>query len=479
MRSLKMGAPKHYDVATSCTGQVDQIMLAHMQSAGERRKRQHAARFVQRAQAVHGKKYDYSKTTYTDARSKLKIICRKHGPFSQVANSHLRGIGCPICGAEQRGRSKTARAAAEFIGNAKKIHGDKYDYSLVKYEKASKKVRLVCKKHGPWLQTPNNHLRGNGCPACAVVTRRNIFLHTKRDFIKRARAAHGNKYSYPGSYTDSNTRIRIRCPIHGEFEQVAATHLSGRGCRKCGTLKIAAFHSSNHAEFLRKARQKHGNRYRYPETYERATKHINVECRKHGIFAVTPNNHLRGNGCPRCQAETAAERNRSSHEDFLRKARAVHGSRFKYPDRYSAAIEPLKIICPDHGPFSQTPNKHLAGQGCPRCMESLGERKVTRLLEKRRIRFKTQHKFPDCIDKRPLRFDFWLPDHNTLIEYDGPQHFGPLPHYGGDKHFTATCRRDKIKTAYARTAGIRLIRIKYDVRDIEAVLVQKLALERS
>jgi hypothetical protein len=451
-------------------------MVREMQAAAQRKRHQHAERFVQSARAAHGEKYDYGKTVYSGARSKLTITCRKHGPFRQAANSHLRGVGCPTCGCEQRGRSKTAKAAAEFISKAKKIHGDRYDYSRVKYQKASKKVQLACKLHGPWLQTPNNHLRGNGCPTCAVETRRNIFLHSKADFLKRARAVHGRKYTYPGSYKDSKTPIRIHCPIHGAFDQVAATHLSGRGCRKCGTQKIARSKASNHEEFLRKARQKHGRRYRYPQRYDRATKHLEVECRKHGLFPVTPNNHLRGNGCPRCQGEQAAERNRSSHEDFLRKARAVHGAKFKYPDRYSAAIKPLKIICPDHGAFSQTPNKHLAGQGCPRCMESLGERKVTRLLEKRRIRFKTQHKFADCVDKRPLRFDFWLPDHNTLIEYDGPQHFAPLPHYGGDGHFSATRRRDKIKTAYARSAGLRLIRIKYNVRDIEALIVEKLAL---
>jgi very-short-patch-repair endonuclease len=109
-------------------------------------------------------------------------------------------------------------------------------------------------------------------------------------------------------------------------------------------------------------------------------------------------------------------------------------------------------------------------------MESFGERVVSRILERRRVRFVTQHKFADCIDKRPLRFDFWLPQKNALIEYDGPQHFEARDYYGGREHFTATQRRDRIKTAYARKKKIRLIRVKYSVRDVEAFLVKKLGL---
>jgi hypothetical protein len=109
-------------------------------------------------------------------------------------------------------------------------------------------------------------------------------------------------------------------------------------------------------------------------------------------------------------------------------------------------------------------------------MESLGERLISRILERHHLSFATQHKFPDCVDKRPLRFDFWLPRLATLIEYDGPQHYEARGYYGGDAHFEATKRRDNIKTAYARKKKIRLIRVRYSVRNVEAFLVKKLGL---
>lgn len=437
----------------------------------------HKATFVSRARRVHGDAYDYSKTVYKDARSKLTIVCAKHGSFQQVASSHLRGIGCPVCGRLKAGASVRATAKKDFLAKARRAHGRKYRYDKTMYVRASGMIVVTCPKHGDFRQTANNHLSGNGCSKCKTDKLRDAFADTKAEFVRKARSKHGRKFSYSGAYVNDRTPISIRCRKHGVFRQRPADHLKGAtGCPQCGLLKIAEFHSSNHEEFLRKARVKHGNRYRYPEAYRRAATHMNVECRKHGAFPVTPNNHLRGHGCPRCQAEQAAERNRSTHEEFVGKARRVHGGKFHYPERYSAAIQPITIICPTHGKFTQTPNSHLQGRGCPRCMESLGERLVARFLESRGIRHAAQHKFADCIDKRPLRFDFWLPELMTLIEYDGPQHFQATDYYGGTAHFEATKRRDRIKTSYARKKKIRLIRVRYSVRDVEAFLMKQLQL---
>jgi len=109
-------------------------------------------------------------------------------------------------------------------------------------------------------------------------------------------------------------------------------------------------------------------------------------------------------------------------------------------------------------------------------MESLGERRISRLLEALLINFESQKKFPDCVDKRPLIFDFWLPELNVLIEFDGPQHFEPKHYFGGRASFDATVRRDKIKSLYALEKGIRLIRVKYTEKEIEAFLSLELGI---
>ena len=116
--------------------------------------------FIKRSNHIHKNKYDYSKTKYINTDTKLIIICKKHGKFLQKANHHIRGHGCPIC---SRNKKLTKQ---DFIEKAILIHGNKYDYSKVKYNNALTKIIIICPKHGSFLQTPNKHLRKRGCPSC-------------------------------------------------------------------------------------------------------------------------------------------------------------------------------------------------------------------------------------------------------------------------------------------------------------------------
>ena len=121
--------------------------------------------FIQEATNKWGDTYDYSKTTYRNALTKVCIICPEHGEFWQPPSSHLQGHGCPKCHFLKNGlrhRSNTD----EFIIKAKKVHGNKYDYSKVNYVKAKEKVCIICPVHGEFYQTPCHHLIGNGCPKC-------------------------------------------------------------------------------------------------------------------------------------------------------------------------------------------------------------------------------------------------------------------------------------------------------------------------
>jgi len=117
--------------------------------------------FIARARTVHGNKYNYSTSYFNGGKQKIIISCPFHGDFNQQATSHLMGNGCPKC----VGRNKTT---SEFISEANKIHNFKYDYSKFIYHKSSKKEIIICSKHGNFLCSPNNHLKEKGCPICAV-----------------------------------------------------------------------------------------------------------------------------------------------------------------------------------------------------------------------------------------------------------------------------------------------------------------------
>ena len=116
---------------------------------------------IERANIIHDNKYDYSLIKYRGSHHKIKIICPEHGIFEQKVSDHIgSGRGCPKCGGTYKSNTD------EFMLKAKEVHGDTYDYSLVKYDICTKKVKIICNKHGIFRQSPTMHLRGNGCPNC-------------------------------------------------------------------------------------------------------------------------------------------------------------------------------------------------------------------------------------------------------------------------------------------------------------------------
>lgn len=181
--------------------------------------------FINRAQALHGNKYDYSKVEYKNSKEAVIIICPEHGEFLQSPIKHLRGRGCIKCHYESLRREKSK----EFFEKAKIIHNDKYDYSKVVYNKNNEKVTIICPEHGEFEQTPNSHLKGKGCPHCAG----NMKL-TVEEFILRANYIHNNKYDYSRvRYKNIRTPVIIKCPHHGYFKQEPSSHLKGCGCPAC------------------------------------------------------------------------------------------------------------------------------------------------------------------------------------------------------------------------------------------------------
>ena len=249
---------------------------------------------IAKAKLVHGDKYDYSKVDYVKDYIKVCIICPEHGEFWQRPHAHLQGQGCPKCKSK-----KQTCTTDEFIAKAKKIHGDKYDYSKVKYIDTKSKVCVVCPEHGEFWQTPSHHLSGCGCPKCANKNKGEYRRSSKKDFITKARKIHGDKYDYSKvDYVNNYTKICIICPEHGEFWQTPHNHLSGQGCPKCGVEK----QTSTKEEFIKKAKEIHGDKYDYSKVdYSNAHTKVCIICPNHGEFWQTPNNHLRGHGCPKCK----------------------------------------------------------------------------------------------------------------------------------------------------------------------------------
>ena len=196
----------------------------------------------------------------------------------------------------------------EFIERARKVHGNKYDYSKVNYVNAKTKVCIICPIHGEFWQTPDLHLQGGGCSLCSGK----IQL-SENEFTRRANLVHNNKYDYSKvNYINYHTKICIICPIHGEFWQEPANHLCGKGCRKCSR------NSYNYKtdEWILLAKQVHGNKYDYSKvSYRNSSTKVCIICTKHGEFLQEPNNHLMGQGCPKCKESKLEYNTRKILED--------------------------------------------------------------------------------------------------------------------------------------------------------------------
>jgi|ERR1700723_2085038 len=189
---------------------------------------------------------------------------------------------------------------------------------------------------------------------------------TQKDFLRRSRAAHGNKYDYSEAvYRGCYHRVTIICRKHGPFKQWPYNHcLEGNGCPKCGDESKAAKLAFTQETFVSKSRSVHGNRYDYSKAvYVNAHTKVTIICRKHGPFQQQAVTHLNASGCPRCVGEL-----KLTQKDFLQRSRAAHGDTYDYSEAvYRGTCEAVVIICRKHGAFNQYAGEHLGGHGCRRC----------------------------------------------------------------------------------------------------------------
>lgn len=291
---------------------------------------------------------------------------------------------------------------------------------------------------------------------------------TLEGWITKARQVHGNRYDYSRVvYVNGQTKVKIICREHGEFEQIPNSHLLGWNCKKCGNEKCSETRRETTDDFIRKACAKHGDRYDYSKVnYQGNKTKVIIICRIHGEFEQLPADHIYGKNCRKCTGCA-----KSNTEEYVQKARLIHGDRYDYSKTvYVRKGEKVIIICRVHGDFEQETSSHLGGCGCPQCRNSLGEEAVAVYLASRGIRFEREKRFETCCDNKQLPFDFYLLDYDALIEVDGIQHFKSIDFFGGDESLTTQIRRDCIKDQWVITVEKKLLRIAYvDINMIDVI----------
>ena len=346
-----------------------------------------------------------------------------------------------------------------FIEKAKKIHGDKYDYSKVEYVNNRTKVCIICPEHGEFWQTPNNHLMGKGCSKCKYAKISNSKRKNTNDFIQQSKAIHRNKYDYTKvNYKNANTEVCIICPEHGEFLQKPSVHIMGCGCPKCAKSGVKL----TQEDFLNKSRIVHNNKYDYSKSYYQNSKtKICIICHEkdefgneHGEFWQEPHSHMSGKGCPKCAKKIVTE------VDFLLRSSKIHNKKYDYSKvEFKNTFSKVCIICPEHGEFWQTPEKHMRGQGCPKCKKSKLENHIKQILNKYEIKYIQEKTFEWLKYNGPLRLDFYLPEFNIAIECQGKQHFfeGCTFSKNNPENLEIVQKRDEIKYNLCKKEGIDVL----------------------
>ena len=380
----------------------------------------------------------------------------------------------------------------ELIKKCEEKYGiERFDFSKIEYKNNRTHVTIICRKHGPFEITPSGLTHKDPkflCKKCSHLSGGLKRRLSKEKLIEKCEAKYPNKFDY--SRVDlsphiplNETKIEIRCKFHDKWFLTSANVFSEKrtkfGCPNCGWDSINISRKGKPSpkrrklkDLIEKFNEIHYSKFDYTKAiYNGYNTPLEVICSLHGSFFPTPHNHLKGNGCGSCGRLMTLD-------EFINKSNNIHGvGTYDYSliKEYLGGSFKLNIICKKHGPFLQSPRLHLQGKGCKKCKGSKGETKIRLWLESKYIEYKIEHKFNDCRNPKTnalLRYDFYLPNHNTLIEYDGIQHSKLIPAWFKSTKDDLVKRqfRDQIKTEYAKNNSIKLIRIPYTEKDIPKIL---------
>lgn len=260
--------------------------------------------FVKDSNIVHNNFYDYSKTNYVKAKTKVIITCKEHGDFSQTPNSHKNGNGCPKCGH----KSKKKWSKSRFIKELKSRCGNELPYDVIGEYKGTSNNILIENKYGV-CNVRANHLLSGVIPGIETA------LDSTEYWKNQAIETHSFLYDYSNSvYKNSDTNIKIVCKKHGVFEQIPYVHIRGSHCPKCAFKEMGLEKSKKYSKnYSKKANKKHNNRYKYlKDKVFKAKDTVEIECPIHGIFHQVADNHLRGDGCSQCSIVELSKRMREN-----------------------------------------------------------------------------------------------------------------------------------------------------------------------
>lgn len=388
---------------------------------------------------------------FINTKSKIEILDNKCGKtFTQRPLRLLEGIGCD-CTKKSGGLKKLTKEIVQERSN--EIHNFRYEI-ISEYINSQTKIKILDKVCGKiFEQKPSNHLLGKGCNFCLGPNK-----SSKEELQEKSNKKHNFTYEIIGEFLGRDKKIKIKHLICGTiFETTPASHLLKHGC-----CSICFKNEKSSKEKLQeKSNKKHNFEYEILGEYKNCDTHIEI---KHlicgNIFKQTPYKHLHNNKCPICFGK-----NKLSKEILQKRSDEKYNNEYTILGDYINNETHILIRHNKCGEeYKQSPNNHLRDRPCFRCRGniSIGELKILTYLEEKNIDYVYNNSFEDCKLQHKLRFDFYLPEKDIFIEFDGEQHFKPIEKFGGVEHFEKTLERDNAKNEWCKNNNKQLIRIKFN-----------------
>ena len=408
---------------------------------------------------------------YINNDIKIKFYCMRdeHEWYSKPRTILLAKEPCPLC------RNKNKRTTESFKEELKKINPN--ITVLSEYKGAHKKVKCKCNIDGyEWSVEPNSLLSAKqGCPKCGGTL--NL---THDEYILRLSNVNPN-IKIISEYKNFKTYVTCECAIDGHiWDAYPQNLLKGHGCPICSARRASEKNTKSHKQFVDEIANISPNII-ITGTYTKSIDPISCKCKICGNeWNTVAQNLISGKGCPECKKSKLSDLLRKDVEIFKDELYLINPNIEiigEYINSYT------KVLCrckKDDFVWSALPSNLLRGTGCPICNSSHGEQKITNYLKLQNISFIPQYKFEQCKNQRKLPFDFYLPDFNMCIEYDGLQHYKPVC-FGGCSYddallaFKQTKANDKIKNHFCNSNDINLLRIPYyEFNNIAKILKDKL-----
>lgn len=405
----------------------------------------------------------------TYIKSSVKIIhrCNKCGyEWKITPNDVLHGYGCPKCAGNIK--KSTEQYRQELKDENIQVE------CLEEYINTRTKILHKCLIHNyEWRCTPDYVLKSKGCPKCGRERTSKKQTFTQQEYIDKIKYTNINVL---GVYQGVFTPILHKCNKCGyEWNTAPNNILKGRRCPRCaGNIKLT------HEEFLKRISNVNSNililtRY--------TNMHTKIKCKCKicdTIWEATPIHLLDGTGCPVCANEHRTNKRKKSQEQFVAELFKINPN-IQVLGEYKNNKTKIKVKCINCNRIWYVKAGHLLeGHGCRCNRVSKGEDKISKCLDLYKIKYITEYRFNNCKYKSKLPFDFYLPDYNMCIEYDGEQHYIPVT-FGGITKEQAVENlkqyqlRDDIKTIYCQDNNIKLLRIPYwEINNIEEILNKEL-----